>query len=102
MRKALLLGSCCYLLMAPSLLWGASSATTTTGATGASATTLINQLSTAFSGGNVVHQVQRNLAGRQPERHRDGYAFRCYHRIVATAAFAVLFRHENRSTIGPG
>jgi hypothetical protein len=54
-RKALLLTSCCYLITAPALLFGA---TATTGSTGANATTLLNQLSTAFSGGNVVHQVQ--------------------------------------------
>jgi len=39
------------------LLWGAP-ATTTTGTTGTSATALLTQLSTAFSGGNLVHQVQ--------------------------------------------
>ena len=58
MRKAILLTACGYLLTAPALLSGATSATTTTGAAGASAATLLNQLSTAFSGGNIVHQVQ--------------------------------------------
>ena len=57
MRKALLLTTCGYLLVAPALLLGATPSTTTT-ATGTNATTLLNQLSTAFSGGNVVHQVQ--------------------------------------------
>jgi hypothetical protein len=55
--RAMLLGSC-YLLMAPAVMLGASSGTATNASTGSSATTLLNQLSTAFSGGNVVHQVQ--------------------------------------------
>jgi hypothetical protein len=55
--RAMFLGSC-YLLMAPAVLLGASPSTTTTASTGNSATTLLNQLSTAFSGGNPVHQVQ--------------------------------------------
>ena len=57
MVKAKLLSSW-YLLMAPAMLFGASSDTTTIGPTGASATALLSQLSTAFSGGNQVHQVQ--------------------------------------------
>lgn len=57
MRKAPILVSCCYLVAASTLLFGATSGTTTS-STGTSATTLLNQLSTAFSGGNVVHQVQ--------------------------------------------
>jgi hypothetical protein len=58
MRKSLVLSSFCCFLIAPAVMSGASSGTTTTGSTGTSATTLLNQLSTAFSGGNVVHQVQ--------------------------------------------
>jgi hypothetical protein len=57
-RRALILSSCCYLLTTPALLWGAPATTTTTGTTGTSAAALLTQLSTAFSGGNVVHQVQ--------------------------------------------
>jgi hypothetical protein len=54
-RKALLLTACGYLLTAPCLLVAATTDTTTaSGSTGASATTLLTQLSTAFSGGNVV------------------------------------------------
>jgi len=52
-----LLSACGYLLTSASLL-GATSPTIPTGSTGTSATTLLNQLSTSFSGGNVVHQVQ--------------------------------------------
>jgi hypothetical protein len=55
-RKALLLTACGYLLAASSPLFGATA--TTTGSTGTSATSLLNQLSTAFSGGKPVHQVQ--------------------------------------------
>ncbi len=43
-----------FLLVAPATLLAANSATTST----SSATALISQLSNAFSGGNVVHQVQ--------------------------------------------
>jgi hypothetical protein len=56
-RKAILLTVCGYLLTTSATLFAATP-TTPTGSTGASATTLLNQLSTAFSGGNVVHQVQ--------------------------------------------
>jgi hypothetical protein len=56
-RKAQLFALCSYLLTT-STLFGASSTTTATGSTGANATSLLGQLSTAFSGGNVVHQVQ--------------------------------------------
>jgi hypothetical protein len=52
-----LLTACGYLLTTSATSFAASP-TTPTGSTGASATTLLNQLSTAFSGGNVVHQVQ--------------------------------------------
>lgn len=58
MRRGLLLGPCCYLLTTPALLWGAPATTTVTGTTDTSATALLAQLSTAFSGGNVVNQVQ--------------------------------------------
>jgi hypothetical protein len=57
-KKAVLLAACGYLLTAPATLFAATSTTAPTGSTGASATTLLNQLSTAFSSGNVVHQVQ--------------------------------------------
>jgi hypothetical protein len=50
--------TCCYLLVAPACLLAATPGTTATGSTGASAAALLTQLSTAFSGGNVVHQVQ--------------------------------------------
>jgi hypothetical protein len=39
-------------------LFAATSTAAPTGSTGTSAATLLNQLSTAFSGGNVVHQVK--------------------------------------------
>jgi hypothetical protein len=57
MRKALLL-TCCYLLTAPRCMLAATPAATTAASTGANATALITQLSTAFSGGNIVHQIQ--------------------------------------------
>ena len=57
MRRAPILVSCGYLFAASTLLMGAASGTTTS-STGTTATTLLNQLSTAFSGGNVVNQVQ--------------------------------------------
>ena len=57
MRKAVLLTACSCLLTT-SALFAATPASTPTGSTGASAATLLTQLSTAFSGGNVVHQVQ--------------------------------------------
>ncbi|MGA3227982.1 MAG: hypothetical protein ABSC65_29730 [Acidobacteriaceae bacterium] len=47
-----------YLLAASPMLFGAAATATTTGSTGTSAASLLNQLSTAFSGGNPVHQVQ--------------------------------------------
>jgi hypothetical protein len=56
-RKSKLL-TCCYLLAAPACLLAATPGTTATGSTGTSAAALLTQLSTAFSGGNVVHQVQ--------------------------------------------
>jgi hypothetical protein len=56
-KKVLLLTACTYLLTTPALIFGASN-TSTTGPTSTSATTLLNQLSAAFSGGNLVHQVQ--------------------------------------------
>lgn len=55
MKKSLWLGAYSVLLVATNPLYGASA---TTGSSGASASTLISQLSKAFSGGNVVHQVQ--------------------------------------------
>ena len=58
MRKILLLTACGYLLTTSATLFAATSTTTPTGSTGTSATTLLSQLSTAFSGGNIVHQVQ--------------------------------------------
>lgn len=58
MRKAVLLTACGYLLTTSAALFAATSPIATAGSTGTSATTLLNQLSNAFSGGNVVHQVQ--------------------------------------------
>ena len=58
MRRAALLTVCGYLLTTSATMFAATSPTTPTGSTGTSATPLLNQLSTAFSGGNVVHQVQ--------------------------------------------
>jgi hypothetical protein len=55
--KALLITVGGYLL-ATSATFGATPTPTATGSTGANATTLLNQLSNAFSGGQVVHQVQ--------------------------------------------
>jgi len=49
-RKAGLFVVCGYLLTASATLFGASSPSTTAGSTGTNATTLLNQLSTAFSG----------------------------------------------------
>jgi len=57
-RKAGLFIVCGYLLSTSATLFGASSPSTTTGSTGTNATTLLTQLSNAFSGGNVVHHVQ--------------------------------------------
>jgi hypothetical protein len=57
-RNAVLLTAGGYLLTASAALFGATSPATPTSTTGTSATTLLSQLSTAFSGGNVVHQVQ--------------------------------------------
>jgi hypothetical protein len=54
-RKAVLLAACDYLLTTSATLFAASP-TTPAGSTGTSATTLLNQLATAFSGGNVVHR----------------------------------------------
>jgi hypothetical protein len=60
-RKVPVLIACGYLLTTAATLFGATPTTTTTGSTGTSAATLLSQLSTAFSGGKVVNQVQ--LAG---------------------------------------
>jgi hypothetical protein len=57
-KRVLLLGSCCCLLMSPTLSSGASSGATAAASTGVSASLLLGLLSTAFSGGKVVHQVQ--------------------------------------------
>jgi hypothetical protein len=54
-RKALHLTAFGYFLTVPALMLGATTSTTTTGT---SASALLNQLSTAFSAGKVVHQVQ--------------------------------------------
>ena len=56
MRKDPIVFACGYLLTAPTLLFGSASGTTTS-SSGTAATTLLNQLSTAFSG-NVVHEAQ--------------------------------------------
>ena len=58
MRKAVSLTACSFLLSTSAALFAATPASAPAGSTGASAATLLNQLSTAFSGGNVVHQVQ--------------------------------------------
>ena len=58
MRKAVLLTACGYLLTTSATLFAATPAATPTGSTGASAATLLTQLANAFSGGNIVHQVQ--------------------------------------------
>lgn len=58
MRNVLQLTALGCLLTAPALMFGAASTSTTAGSTGTNATTLLNQLATAFSKGNVVHQVQ--------------------------------------------
>lgn len=54
MKRSTLLGACVCFLTTPTLVLAASPTATS----GTAATTLLNQLSTAFSGGNVVHQVQ--------------------------------------------
>lgn len=59
MRRTLLLTTCSYLLTTSATVLAATPATpTTNGPTSASAAILLTQLSTAFSGGNAVHQVQ--------------------------------------------
>ena len=57
MTKAFILAACTHLLVAP-VLMAATNVTATSASTSTSATSLINQMSTAFSAGNVVHQVQ--------------------------------------------
>lgn len=58
MKYALLLTACGYLLTAPAIASAANPTAASTGSAGASATSLLTQISNAFSGGNVVHQVQ--------------------------------------------
>ena len=57
MRKEPIILAYNYLLTAPTLLFGSASGTTPS-STGTAATTLLNQLSTAFFADNLVHQVQ--------------------------------------------
>jgi hypothetical protein len=56
-RKDPVIFVCGYLLTAPTLLFGSASGTTIS-SSGTAATTLLNQLSTVFSGNNPAHQVQ--------------------------------------------
>ncbi len=65
MRRSVLFTACGYLLAATATVFAATSAT---GSTGATATTLRYQLSAAFSGGNIVHQVQLSNTGEVSKR----------------------------------
>jgi hypothetical protein len=56
-RKEPIIFAYSYLLTAPKPLFGSASGTTTS-STGTAATTLLKQLSTAFSADNLVHLVQ--------------------------------------------
>lgn len=58
MRRTLLLTACSCLLTTSAPVLAATPANATNGSTSTNAATLLTQLSSAFSGGNVVHQVQ--------------------------------------------
>ena len=55
MRNDPIIFACDYLLTVPTLLFGSASSTSSSGT---AASTLLNRLSTVFSGGNVVHEAQ--------------------------------------------